>query len=199
MVFCLDDNPLMICTWDWGTLSAFEKSSTSAWLALPLTGGAARRTFKNSPSTPITEVLEAAGTTFTAKLTPRKLEVSLNVMAQKGLALPKDCSAQADYCSTFLNGNRVIMTHSHRQLQHFNVCNGAAPDSFRQFSQSSKIGTRSLRILPVWRDRHEAPNRQMIQRGRLLDQLSDCVFRNSRFGWFQADVDLEQDRHHFVY
>ena len=57
-------------------------TSIKALFALPLIGGAAKRTFRQSPSTPTTEVREAPGCTFTEKEIPVLLDEMLNTASK---------------------------------------------------------------------------------------------------------------------
>lgn len=51
------------------TFKSFAKNSMQAALPLPFTGGAARESFRASPTTPVTAFLLARGCTLTTKLT----------------------------------------------------------------------------------------------------------------------------------
>src|SRR5258708_31506310 len=62
--------PLVMVTDERGIWKKSAKNSTTAWLALPSTGGAVSASFSASPTAPVIAFFLARGCTLTAKLTP---------------------------------------------------------------------------------------------------------------------------------
>src|SRR5690349_23913424 len=77
--------------------------------------------------------------------------------------LSEDAGAHAHTSRAFRDGNFEIVRHAHGEDGHVNVRKPARPDSITEFTQLSKIRTRSFRIISEWRYGHEAPDVDVVE------------------------------------
>src|SRR6185369_13890982 len=172
------------------TFKSFAKNSMQASLARPSRGGAVSATFSESPISPVIASFFARGWTLMAKTAPSAVSRTWNMGIEtyhRGTEprrnllfaiemrfacvfrylrlrpLSEDACAHAHTSRAFRDGNFEIVRHAHGEDGHFNARKPARADSITEFTQLSKVRTRSFRIIGEWRYGHEAQDVEVVE------------------------------------